>query len=136
MTLPYLVASPVLSIPLRLLATKANAPDSSAPTTQAEMNRRAYHDFPVARGAQAEAKSDLTQGLAAPDRQHPRTMQMIGIAWRIAECEFKTGGSSGGSLHEVADGSCTAKLTRERNVALDKLASCPRGNIAHPGRKP
>lgn len=135
MTRPYLFASPVLPIPLRLLEEKADASDSNAPANQAEMNRRAYHDFPIVEGAQAEAQNDLTQGLAAPDRQHPRTMQMIGTAWRIAECEFKTGGSSGGSLHDVPDGGCTARLTRERTVALDKLASCPPGGIAYPGRK-
>ena len=136
MKAPYLSTSLVLSIPLRLLAAKADAPDSSAPATQAETNRRAYHHFPVARGAQAEVQNDLTQGLAALDRQRPRNAQKTSIAWRIAECEFKTGGGSGSSLHEVPDGSCTAKPTRERTVALDKPASCSPGNIAHPGRKP
>ena len=136
MKLPYLFAPLVLLIPLRLLAVQADAPDCSAPTHQADMNRCAYEDFLAANGAQAAVLKDLTQGLAVPDRQRLRTAQKAWIAWRTAQCEFESGGSSGGSARELARWSCTAKLTRERTVALDKLAHCPEGNIACPGRKP
>ena len=131
-----LFAPLVLLIPLRLLAAQADAPDCSAPTRQADMNRCAYEDFLAANGAQAAVLTGFTQGLAVPDRQRLRTAQKAWIAWRTAQCEFESGGSSGGSARELARWSCTAKLTRERTVALDKLAHCPEGNIACPGRKP
>lgn len=86
--------------------------------------------------AQAGVLKDFTQGLAAPDRKRLRTAQKTWIAWRTAQCEFETGNSSGGSAHELARWSCTAKLTRERTVTLDELANCPEGDIACPGRKP
>lgn len=123
MTGPYLFALLVLSIPPRLLA----APDCSA---------CADYDFSSAKGAQAEVLNSLTQYPAAPDPRGMRTAQETWIASRTAECALQTGGSSGGSLREVAHGSCTAKLTRERTVALDQLASYPRGDIARLGRKP
>ena len=136
MRLPCLFASLLLLIPLPPLAAQADAPDCSAPTTQADMNRCAYEDFLAANGAQAAVLKGLTQGLAAPDRQRLRTAQKAWIAWRTAQCEFESGASGGGSAHELARWSCAAKLTRERTVALDKLAHCPEGDIACPGRKP
>ena len=136
MKLPYLIAPLVLSIPLRLLAAQTDAPDCSAPITQADMNRCAYEDFLAANGEQAAVLKGLAQGPAAPDRQRLRAAQKAWIAWRTSQCEFESGGSSGGSARELARWSCTAKITRERTVALDKLAHCPEGDIACPGRKP
>jgi uncharacterized protein YecT (DUF1311 family) len=136
MRLPYLFAPILLLIPLPLLAAQADAPDCRAPTTQADMNRCAYEDFLAANGAQAAVLKGLTQGLAAPDRQRLRTAQKAWIGWRTAQCEFESGSSSGGSARELARWTCTAKLTRERTLALDKLAHCPEGEIACPGRKP
>ena len=136
MKLPCLFASLVLWIPLRLLAAQADAPDCSAPVTQASMNRCAYEDFLAANGAQAAVLKDLTLGLAAPDRQRLRAAQKTWIAWRTAQCAFETGGSIGGSAHEMAQWGCTARLTRERTAALDKLARCPEGDMACPSRKP
>ena len=135
MTLPFLFAPFVLLIPLRLLAAQADAPDCSAPTTQADMNRCAYENFLAANGAQAEVLNGLTQRLAAPDRQRLRAAQRAWIGWRTAECEFESGSSGGGSARELARWSCTAKFTRERTVALDKLAHCPEGDIACPEAK-
>ena len=131
----YLLASLGLLIPLRLLAAQADAPDCSAPITQADMNRCAYEGFLVANGAQAAVLRGLAQGLAAPDWQRLRTAQKAWIGWRTAQCEFEAGGS-GGSARELARWTCTAKLTRERTVALDRLAHCPEGDITCPGRKP
>lgn len=139
MKLPCLFAPLVLLIPLRLLAAQADAPDCSAPTRQADMNRCAYEDYLAANGAQSAVLKALTQGLAAPDRQRLRTAQKAWVGWRTAQCEFESGGSSGSSgssARELARWSCTAKLTREHTVALDKLAHCPEGDIACPGRKP
>lgn len=135
MKFSYSLASLVLLIPLQLLAAQANAPDCSAPITQADMNRCAYEDFLTANGAQAAVLKSLTQDLAAPDRQRLRTAQKAWIGWRTAQCEFEAGGS-GGSARELARWTCTAKLTRERTVALDRLAHCPEGDITCPGRKP
>ena len=136
MKLPCLLAPLVLLIPLRLPAVQADALDCSAPTTQADMNRCGYEDFLAANGAQAAVLKGLMQGLAAPDRQRLRTAQKAWIAWRTAQCEFESGSSSGGSARELARWSCTATLTRERTMALDKLAHCPQGDIACSGRKP
>ncbi len=133
---PRLFALLVLLIPSRLLAVQTDAPDCSAPTTQTDMNRCAFEDFLAANGAQAAVLKGLDRGLAAPDRQRLRTAQKTWIAWRTAQCEFETGSSRGGSAHEQARWRCAAKLTRGRTAALDKLANCPEGDIACPGRKP
>lgn len=117
-------------------AHTADAPDCSAPVTQADMNRCPYEDFLTANGAQAAVLKNLADGLAAPDQKRLRTAQRSWIAWRTAQCEFESGGSSGGSAHELARWSCTAKFTRERTGALEKLAACPEGDSACPRRKP
>ena len=136
MKLPCLFVPLVLLIPLQLLATQTDAPDCAAPTTQVDMNRCAYEDFLVANGAQAAVLKRLTQALTMPGRQRLRTAQKAWIAWRTAQCEFESSGSSGGSAHELARWSCTARLTRERTAALETLATCPEGDIACPGGKP
>jgi uncharacterized protein YecT (DUF1311 family) len=133
---PFLFAPLVLFIPPQVLAAQTDAPDCIAPITQTDMNRCAYEDFLVANGAQAAVLKGLDQGLAAPDRQRLRTAQKAWIAWRTAQCRFESGGSHGGSARELARWSCTAKLTREHIAALEKLATCPEGDISCPGRKP
>jgi uncharacterized protein YecT (DUF1311 family) len=136
MKLSYLFASIILLTPLRLMAAQGGAPDCNTPTSQTIMNRCAYDDFLAANGAQVKVLKGLTQSLAALDQKRLRSAQKSWIAWRTAECEFETGGSSGGSVHELASWRCAAKLTRERTLVLDKLANCPEGDIACPGRKP
>ncbi len=136
MRLPHLFASAVLLIPLRLLAAQTDAPDCAAPNTQADMSRCAYQDFLAANGAQAVVLRSLAPALAAPDWQRLRAAQKAWIAWRTAQCAFETGGSSGGTAREMARWSCAAVLTRDRTAVLDKLANCPEGDIACPGRKP
>lgn len=136
MKLRYSFVSFVLLIPLRLLAGQADAPDCSAPITQADMNRCAYDDFLAATGEQAEVLKALSGNLAAPDRPRLRAAQKAWIAWRTAQCEFETGSSGGGSVRELARWSCVAKLTRERTLTLAKLGNCAEGDIACPGRKP
>jgi uncharacterized protein YecT (DUF1311 family) len=131
----HLFVAHFLLVSLPLLAAQTDAPDCRAPTTQADINRCAYEDFLVANGAQAAVLKSLTQGLAAPDRQRLRAAQKAWIIWRVAQCDFETGGSSGGSARELARWSCNAKLTRERTIALDKAANCLEGDIACPGRK-
>jgi uncharacterized protein YecT (DUF1311 family) len=135
MKLLCLFALLVLSIPLRVTAAQTDAPDCSAATAQADLNRCAFEDFLAANGTQAAVLKGLTRGLAAPDRQRLRTAQKSWITWRTAECEFETAGSRGGSAHELARWSCAAKLTRERTEALDKLTRCPEVDIACPSRK-
>jgi uncharacterized protein YecT (DUF1311 family) len=125
-----------LLVPLPLLAAQTDAPDCRAPTTQADLNRCAFEDFLAANGAQAAVLKSLRQGLAAPDRQRLRAAQKAWITWRVVQCEFETGGSSGGSARELARWSCNAKLTRERTIALDKAANCPEGDITCRGRNP
>ncbi len=136
MKLSYLFTSLVLLTPLQLLAEQTDAPDCSAPITQADMNRCAYEDFLVANGAQAAVLQGLTQGLAAPDKKRFRAAQKAWIGWRTAQCEFESGGNDGGSVSELARWSCTAQLTRERTLALEKMAHCPEGDISCPGREP
>lgn len=136
MKLSYLFTSLVLLTPLQLLAEQTDAPDCSAPITQADMNRCAYEDFLVANGAQSAVLQDLTQDLAAPDKKRFRVAQKAWIGWRTAQCEYESGGSEAGSASELARWSCTARLTRERTLALEKLAHCPEGDIACPSRKP
>lgn len=136
MKLPHLFASFVLSIPLPLLAAQADAPDCRAPTTQGDMNRCAYESFLAANDAQAAVLKGLTQALSAPDRQRLRAAQKAWIAWRTAQCAFESGAGNGGTAREMARWNCTTELTRERTTALEKLARCPEGDIACPGRKP
>jgi uncharacterized protein YecT (DUF1311 family) len=136
MKLRHRFAPLVLLIPLRLLAAQADAPDCSAPTSKADMNRCAYEDFPAANGAQAAVLEGINLGLPAPDRQRLRTAQKAWIEWRTAQCEFDAGASAGGSSHELARWRRTAMLTRERTVTPEKLARCPEGDIVCPCRKP
>ena len=132
----YMFAPLLLLVPLPVLATQTDAPDCRAPSSQADMNRCAFEDFLIVNGAQAAVLNGLTQRLPAPDRRRLRAAQKAWIAWRTAQCAFETGGSSGGSAHQMALWTCQARLVSERTTALEKLAKCPEGDIACPGRKP
>ena len=124
----YMFAPLLLLVPLPVLATQTDAPDCRAPSSQADMNRCAFEDFLIVNGAQAAVLNGLTQRLPAPDRRRLRAAQKAWIAWRTAQCAFETGGSSGGSAHQMALWTCQARLVSERTTALEKLAKCPEGD--------
>lgn len=58
--------------------------------------------------------------------------QRAWIAFRDAECDFKTAGSAGGSANPSARLSCLDELTRARTVALKAYLTCQEGDLNCP----
>jgi uncharacterized protein YecT (DUF1311 family) len=126
-----------LSVCVALAAPAAAAtPDCTNPKTQADLNACAYEDWLAANAAQVSAMKAYETRLGQADRQRWRAAQKAWIGWRTAQCSFESGAVTGGSAREMLRWQCTAKLTRERTVAIERLASCPEGDLACPARRP
>ena len=126
---------------IALLAADAGAvttppADCKAPLTQADMAACAYEDFLSANGAQASAQRSYIVRLARADQLRWRSAQKAWTAWAAAQCGFESGGSDGGSARNMLHWRCMTRLSRERTAAIERLANCPEGDLACPGRKP
>ncbi len=121
---------------LALLPRAAHALDCKTAATQADMNACAYEDFLAANGAQAAAIRTLDARLKASDRSRWRSAQKAWIAWRTAQCSFESGAASGGSVGEMLRWQCVTRLTQERTTSIERLLTCPEGDLACPARKP
>ena len=63
-------------------------------------------------------------------------MQSAWLNFRTAACRFEGGASSGGSAQDYVYWNCAARVTRERDVELVRLATCCEGDIRCSGKKP
>lgn len=60
------------------------------------------------------------------------TAQRAWIAFRDAECTFRSSGTSGGSAYPMVYATCLDGLTRSRLDALKELISCQEGDMSCP----
>jgi uncharacterized protein YecT (DUF1311 family) len=121
----------VLTPPAHALDCKPAPP----PASQADMNACAYEDFLAANAAQAAAIRSLDVRLKTNDRARWRAAQKKWIAWRTAQCSFESGAAAGGSAREMLRWQCVTRLTHERTAAIERLSSCPQGDLACPARQ-
>jgi uncharacterized protein YecT (DUF1311 family) len=126
-----------LSVCMALAGPAAAAtPHCTNPNTQAELNACAYEDWLAANAAQVAVLRPYDARLGSADRQRWRAAQKAWIGWRTAQCGFESGAAGGGSARAMLRWQCTARLTRERTAAIERLANCAEGDLAYPARKP
>ncbi len=114
----------------------AHALDCKTALTQADMNACAYEDFLAANAAQAASIKALETRLKTSDRSRWRSAQKAWIAWRTAQCSFESGTASGGSVREMLRWQCVTRQTQARTTSIERLSTCPEGDLVCPARKP
>jgi uncharacterized protein YecT (DUF1311 family) len=65
---------------------------------------------------------------------HLRKAQRAWLAWRDAQCEFNTMGTSGGSINSSMYGLCIDELTQEQTRRLDAQIHCKEGDLSCGGQ--
>jgi uncharacterized protein YecT (DUF1311 family) len=63
-----------------------------------------------------------------------RKAQRAWVAWRDAQCEFNTMGTSGGSINSSMYGLCIDELTQEQTHRLDAQLHCKEGDLSCGGQ--
>lgn len=110
----------------------APAPDCASASTQARMNECAYEDFLAATAGYAASYKTISDKLTAKQKDQFRRTQKLWIQYRTAACNFETSGVAGGSVHGMVKSQCDARMTRARTAELEKLATCPEGDLGCP----
>ncbi|WP_322092205.1 lysozyme inhibitor LprI family protein [Paraburkholderia bannensis] len=59
-----------------------------------------------------------------------RKAQRAWVAWRDAQCEFNTMGTTGGSINSSMYGLCIDELTQEQTRRLDAQVHCKEGDLS------
>lgn len=113
---------------LAAAAPTAFALDCKTPTEQSDLNRCADQAFKIADAALNATYAEIVGRLASPDRAHAKTLlataQRDWLAFRDAECAFRTSDSNGGSMHPMDGLGCLQHVTEARTAALRRYLSC------------
>lgn len=100
--------------------------------TQAAMNATAAAEAKAADDALNTRYQSMMASLSSGSRLRLREAQRAWIRFRDLECRLETGKAQGGSAYPMVQSGCLARLTRERTLQLDRLSSCPEGDLACP----
>jgi uncharacterized protein YecT (DUF1311 family) len=98
--------------------------------TQLEMNERAGSGL-----RQAEARMDALYAkvlarISDAGKENLQSAQETWLRFRDQECDFKTMGTKGGSIHPVIVAECRRRLTDQRIKNLEAQANCQEGNLS------
>ncbi|MBS0276429.1 MAG: DUF1311 domain-containing protein [Proteobacteria bacterium] len=98
--------------------------------TQAEMNICAGHELEQANATINNLYKETMAKYDAEGQAMLRKSERAWIAFRNAECDFRTSGSKGGSIWPLVHAQCLTELTRARIKQLEKAASCEAGDLS------
>lgn len=112
-----------------VLRFQADAPDCTAPSKQADMNRFAHEDFLAATAEYSAAYKAVADALTQQRRNLFRSAQTAWVRYRTAVCNFESSGVQGGSVQPMVKWQCDARMTRERTAELRALIDCKEGDV-------
>ena len=117
---------------LAVSATAAAAQDCENPQFQAEMNACAGIAYEQADSALNAAYGDVRSRLDAAGRGQLTATQRAWIAWRDAECAFRSRGVEGGTIYPTIHAGCLTELTEQRTADFQTMLECPEGDLSCP----
>lgn len=127
----------VLALATHTVSLAAGSTDVCASAaTQTAMNLCAQEDFEEAGSGYAQAYQELSKPLPAAQRDRLRRMQTAWIKFRTEACRFESGPTAGGSAQQFVYWRCAARMTRERTLAMQAMATCREGDITCTRRVP
>lgn len=128
-------AQPVATVPA-MPASTPSADLCASAATQAAMNLCAQEDFEEAGSGYAQAYQALSKPWPTAQRDKLRRMQSAWLKFRTEACRFESGPTAGGSAQGFVYWRCAARMTRERTLAMQAMATCREGDITCTRRVP
>lgn len=115
-------------------ASKAQAEDCGNKQTQTEMNICSFAEF---QAADAELNAAYQEILKRLDGDTDTTKLLIAtqrnwIAFREAECKFRSHKVETGSIHPFSINNCMTRLTQDRILQFDYYLNCEEGDMSCP----
>lgn len=115
-----------------MLPAAGRAADCYDSPVQADLNACAGADFAKADAALNAAYKIVHDRLSADGQTRLRDAERAWIAFRDAECNFRSSGDDGGSAAVMIDVQCQAYLTNQRAEDLNKMKTCEDGDLSCP----
>lgn len=120
------------AICLTVLTTAAAAQDCDDPQTQAAMNACAGIAYEEADAALNASYGEVRSRLDDEGREQLVATQRAWIAWRDAECAFRSRGVEGGTIYPTIHAGCLTELTEQRTADFEAMLECPEGDLSCP----
>lgn len=116
------------------LPAAAEEIDCRAPQAQTDMTLCAQADFDAADQRLNALYGEIRQRLTGEDAKlaRLREAQRAWIAYRDAECAFRSSAVEGGSAQPMVEAQCRAEKTIGRNAELEAYLDCEEGDMACP----
>jgi uncharacterized protein YecT (DUF1311 family) len=108
----------------------AQAGECDKARTQTEMNICAGHELEQANATINNLYKETMAKYDAEGQDLLRKSERAWIAFRDAECDFRTSGSKGGSIWPLVHAQCLTELTRARIKQLEQAANCQAGDLS------
>ncbi|MFC0399484.1 lysozyme inhibitor LprI family protein [Paraburkholderia rhizosphaerae] len=106
----------------------AAQPDCANATDQATMTQCANSSLKASDAKLNQTFHALQAKVSKPGKDKLQKAQRAWITWRDAQCDFNTLGSSGGSIHTLAQASCLDDLTQAQTKLLSSQLNCDEGD--------
>jgi len=120
----------ILTLAAVLVPSLAQADECSKARTQAEMNICAGHELEQANATINNLYKETMAKYDAEGQELLRKSERTWIAFRDAECDFRTSGSKGGSIWPLVRAQCLTELTRARIKQLEQATNCQAGDMS------
>jgi uncharacterized protein YecT (DUF1311 family) len=108
----------------------AAQPDCANATTQAAMDQCASNSLKASDAKLNQTYKALLAKVSKDGKTKLQKAQRAWLSWRDAQCDFITAGSSGGSVHAMAQASCIEQLTQAQTALLDSQLHCQEGDVS------
>ena len=115
-----------------LILAVALAAAPAAAQTQSNMTQSSSAQFARADAALNAAYRVAAARLSSNGKARLVKAQRSWIAWRNAECAFRSNGADAGSIGTMVALDCSTELTRARTTQLDALKQCAEGDTSCP----
>jgi uncharacterized protein YecT (DUF1311 family) len=103
--------------------------------TQSEMNEAGSRSFKAVSLQLSKAIESYRQGLPAGQVKLFDQSQQAWEEYRRSACIFESSGVNGGSARPLIQVACLETLTRERLQYIQRLSTCPEGDLSCPAWK-
>ena len=121
---------------LQLRRVQTTADRCADAKEQPALNECAYQEFLEASAGMSRQLRDLESRLDPAQHSPWRRVQKTWLMFRTEACKFESSALIGGSARPMIQWQCTARMTRQRAVELERLAACREGDIACPAQRP
>ncbi|HVE10533.1 MAG TPA: lysozyme inhibitor LprI family protein [Paraburkholderia sp.] len=127
MRAPIFYAAMLLIVSSSVLAAQ---PDCANAVTQADMDQCASISLKASDAKLNQTYKALLAKVSKDGKVKLQKAQRAWIGWRDAQCDFIAAGSSGGTIHSMAQASCINQLTQAQTKLLDSQLHCQEGDVS------